>query len=81
MNKNIDDNLIYLDTYVLQQDMRIRLPKAILNNLNIKKGITHFSIFFNKDTQELVLRVKNDDLEDLNNEWKNKEKGWNISIK
>lgn len=68
MNKNIDDNLIYLDTYVLQQDMRIRLPKAILNNLNIKKGITHFSIFFNKDTQELVLRVKNDDLEDLNNE-------------
>lgn len=68
MNKNIDDKLIYLDSYVLQQDMRIRLPKAILNNLNIKKGITHFSIFLNKDTQELVLRIKNDGLEDANNE-------------
>ena len=30
---------IYLDTYVLQQDMRIRLPKSILNNLPIEKGI------------------------------------------
>lgn len=68
MDRNIDNKLIYLDSYVLQQDMRIRLPKAILNNLNIKKGITHFSIFLNKETQELVLRVKNDELEDLSNE-------------
>lgn len=68
MDKNIDNKLIYLDSYVLQQDMRIRLPKAILNNLNIEKGITHFSIFLNKDTKELVLRVKNDELEDLSNE-------------
>lgn len=68
MDNNIDNKLIYLDNYVLQQDMRIRLPKAILNNLNIKKGITHFEIFFNKDTQELVLRVKNDELEDFSNE-------------
>ena len=68
MDRNADDILIYLDSYVLQQDMRIRLPKAILNNLNIKKGITHFSIFLNKNTQELVLRVKNDRLEDANNE-------------
>lgn len=68
MDKNADDILIYLDSYVLQQDMRIRLLKAILNNLNIKKGITHFSIFLNNNTQELVLRVKNDRLENANNE-------------
>ena len=32
------DSCIYLDTYVVQQDMRIRLPKAVLSNLNVKKG-------------------------------------------
>lgn len=30
--------LIYLDTYVLQQDMRVRLPKAILTMRSIIKG-------------------------------------------
>ena len=29
---------IYLDTYVLQKDMRIRLLKQILTNLDVKKG-------------------------------------------
>jgi len=33
----MDDNLIYLDTYVLQQDMRIRMPKSILKNLNAEE--------------------------------------------
>ncbi|GAB9261252.1 hypothetical protein CANFE03_09130 [Ligilactobacillus animalis] len=28
------NELVYLDTYVLQQDMRIRLPKTILQNMN-----------------------------------------------
>ena len=31
------DKEIFLDTYVLQQDMRIRMPKQILNNLNVVK--------------------------------------------
>lgn len=35
---------IYLDTYVLQQDMRIRLPKSVLSNLNVIKGSTKFDI-------------------------------------
>ena len=51
---------IYLDTYVLQQDMRIRLPKSILNNLPIEKGITKFSIYLDKDRQELILRIAED---------------------
>lgn len=32
-----DEELIYLDTYVLQQDMRMRMPKNILENLNVEK--------------------------------------------
>ena len=51
---------IYLDTYVLQQDMRICLPKSILNNLPIEKGITKFSIYLDQDRQELILRIAED---------------------
>lgn len=53
MNKE----LIYLDTYALQQDMRIRLPKAILNNLPIEKGATKFAIYLDQDKKELILRI------------------------
>ena len=48
---------ILLDTYVLQQDMRIRLPKQILNNLNVVKGETMFNVFMNTETREIILRV------------------------
>lgn len=49
--------LIYLDTYTLQQDMRIRLPKSILNNLPIEKGTTKFSIYLDQEKKELLLRI------------------------
>ena len=48
--------LTYLDTYVLQQDMRIRLPKSILSNLNVEKGKTFFDILFNADEKVIVLK-------------------------
>jgi hypothetical protein len=48
---------IYLDTYTLQQDMRIRLPKSILNNLPVEKGATKFSIYFDQEKNELILRI------------------------
>lgn len=38
------DNIIYIDSYVLQQDMRIRLPKSIISNMDVKK-VKHFLIF------------------------------------
>jgi hypothetical protein len=50
------DSLIYLDNYVLQQDMRIRLPKAILSNLNAEKGVTRFNIFFDSQNKFIVLK-------------------------
>ena len=49
---------ILLDTYVLQQDMRIRLPKQILNNLDVKKGKTMFDIFLDLDSNEIILKAK-----------------------
>lgn len=48
---------ILLDTYVLQQDMRVRLPKQILNNLNVVKGKTMFDIYINTETGEIILRI------------------------
>lgn len=60
------DNLTYLDTYLLQKDMRIRLPKAILANANAKKGETEFDIFYCADEDAIILKVHKDTMEDQN---------------
>lgn len=49
-------DLIYLDTYTLQQDMRIRLPKNVLTNMHIEKGKTKLAIFFDTENNALVLK-------------------------
>ena len=49
--------LIYLDTYVLQQDMRIRMPKSILKNLGAIKGVTNFDIYYDTISQKLILEI------------------------
>lgn len=64
----MEKELIYLDTYALQQDMRIRLPKAILNNLPIEKGTTKFAIYLDRDKKELILRIVDTSMEGLCNE-------------
>lgn len=51
------DSEIYLDTYVLQQDMRIRLPKSVTSNLSIEKGKTKFDIYLDSEQKSLILRV------------------------
>lgn len=51
------ENLIYLDTYVLQQDMRIRLPKAVLENMGLEKGKSMLNIFYNNSDNSIILRV------------------------
>lgn len=58
-----DTNEIYLETYVLQQDMRIRMPKSILTNLEAQKGKTKFDIYLDVATQELVLRKHDEESE------------------
>jgi len=56
----MDNAIIYLDTYVLQQDMRIRLPKSILANLGAKKGVSKFDVYLDTKNKELILRLNND---------------------
>lgn len=53
----MEKDLIYLETYVLQQDMRIRMPKTILENLDVEKGKTKFKIYINKTSNEIVLKI------------------------
>lgn len=52
----LNEKEIYLDTYVLQKDMRIRLPKQILTNLDVTKGTTLFNVYLNPTTEEIILR-------------------------
>lgn len=47
---------MYLDTYVVQQDMRIRLPKAVLSNFNVSKGNTKFDIYYDSENEAIVLQ-------------------------
>lgn len=54
------DSCIYLDTYVLQQDMRVRMPKAILSNMGVEKGKTKFDIYLDSKDNSLVFRIHYD---------------------
>ena len=51
---------IYPDTYLLQQDMRIRLPKTILSNLSVEKGKTKFDIYLDSEKKSLELTIHQD---------------------
>lgn len=62
------DSCIYLDTYVLQQDMRVRMPKAILSNMGVEKGKTKFDIYLDSRENSLVFRIHNDNSEGGNRE-------------
>lgn len=54
----MDNKLTYLDTYLLQQDMRIRLPKSVLANINVEKGKTFFDIFIDVKRRQIILTPK-----------------------
>jgi hypothetical protein len=53
----MSDNCIFLDTYILQQDMRVRLPKAILSNMDVNRGKTKFDIYLNTKDNSLIFRI------------------------
>lgn len=48
--------LIYFDTYVLQKDLRIRIPKNILANMNIDTKKITFDIYLDSENNEIILR-------------------------
>lgn len=60
----MQNKLTYLDTYVVQQDMRIRLPKCILENLNIEKGKTKFDIYLDSDDRNLIFKIHKSEIAD-----------------
>ena len=47
---------IYLDTYIVQKDMRIRLPKEILKIFNLSKGISTLDIFVDSKNNQIVFK-------------------------
>ena len=60
----MNDELIYLDSYVVQKDMRIRLPKSILTNMNVEKGESMLDFYFDMNQNALVLKLsKNQEVE------------------
>lgn len=48
---------VYLDSYTLQSDMRIRLPKSVINNLQAVPGKTAFSFYFDSTTQSVIMKI------------------------
>ncbi len=53
----MSSSLIYLDTYTLQGDSRIRLPKSAIENLGAEPGKTRFNVFYCQESQELILKI------------------------
>ena len=51
------DERIYLDTYLLQQDMRVRLPKSVISNLGVEKGKTKFDIYLDSKEHCLIFKI------------------------
>lgn len=56
MNKHDDTERIYLSTYILHKDNRIRLPKTIENNMGTVPGETFFDIYYDARKKELILK-------------------------
>ena len=69
------DYLIYLDTYVLQKDMRIRMPKSILSNLDAERGVTMFDIFYDSEKKCIILR-KTDNNREVASDDKTRDHRW-----
>ena len=57
MHKTNEKKRTFLSTHLLHKDNRIRLPKAIINNLSALPGETYFDIYFDAVNRELVLKI------------------------
>lgn len=58
----METELVFLDTVLLQQDLRVRLPKSIIVNIEGKPGQTRLNVYFDAITKNIVL--KNDDIQE-----------------
>ena len=48
---------VYLASYTLQSDSRIRLPKSAITNLNAIPGKTRFSFYYDNINDVIIMRV------------------------
>ena len=51
---------VLLDSYALQKDLRIRLPKQILANMPVDVG-SIFNIYYNPSNGDIILRLANEE--------------------
>lgn len=54
------DKMTYLKTSILQQDMRIRMPKCIIENMNVKQGETEFDVYISENKDALILKINDE---------------------
>ena len=47
---------VYLSTSVLQKDLRVRLPKSAVENLDLTPGVTELEILFDVENRCIVLK-------------------------
>ena len=52
--------MTYLKTSILQQDMRIRMPKCIIENMNVKQGETEFDVYISENKDALILKINDE---------------------
>ena len=57
----MDRELVFLDKVLIQQYMRVRLPKSLVVNIDGKPGQTHLDVYFDAITKNIVL--KNGDIQ------------------
>lgn len=51
------DKLVYLGKNLLQQDLRLRMPKSVLMNLGVEAGKSVFEIYLDVESKEIILKV------------------------
>lgn len=47
---------IYLDSYIIQKDMRIRLPKQILKIFSLESGVSYLDFYVDSENKTLLLK-------------------------
>ena len=57
--------LFYLGSYVVQKDMRIRLPKAAAVNLGLECGKSVLNVYVDKENSEIVLKLADNIKEEI----------------
>jgi len=60
--------LVLLDSYTVQQDLRIRLPRCVESNLGVQRGVTRFDIYLDVEDGVLVLKPRPADHEEMSRE-------------